>query len=94
VRLWVAFVLLVSTACTDRDTSTGHVAESADFLPTLDSSLAATTQEDTLADVGPRLVLRCDGGHLGAYIVTDESTGTGEIGSDAVEVRLDSAPSC
>jgi hypothetical protein len=44
----------------------------------------------------PTLFLRCQDGRVTAYMVvaTPAEIGAGRFGDDAVEVRLDSAPSC
>jgi hypothetical protein len=54
---------------------------------------------DTLADAGeerPRVVVRCEAGRLGAYLVMDGSLDADSAGLDdrAVPVTIDSPPRC
>jgi hypothetical protein len=51
---------------------------------------------DTLGEEQPRLVLRCEAGRLGAYLIvgTPAEVESGRMDNHAVVVRLDSAPSC
>jgi hypothetical protein len=89
VRAWFVSFLLVCVSCSDRGVRSGSLPEAADFLPmTGDSAEPASEQ--------PRLVLRCEEGRLGAYLVvgTLGEVESGQIGDHAVVVRLDSAPSC
>jgi hypothetical protein len=62
--------------------------ETADFLPMVADS--AETEEQ------PRLVLRCEQGRLGAYVVlgVPGETQSEQIDENAVVVQLDSAPPC
>jgi hypothetical protein len=52
--------------------------------------------DDTLGAEQPRLVLRCEEGRLGAYLIvgTPAEAESGQMDDHAVVVRLDSAPSC
>jgi hypothetical protein len=79
------------------------VPEAADFLPmttdTAEPASGVIIAGDTLGlgeGEQPRLVLRCEEGRLGAYLVvgTLEEVQSGQIGDHAVVVQLDSAPSC
>jgi hypothetical protein len=95
--------LLVCLACSDRGVRSGSIPEAADFLPmaadTAPAASALLIDADTLGlgdGEQPRLVLRCEHGRLGAYLVvgTQADVESGEIDDRAVVVRLDSAPSC
>jgi hypothetical protein len=79
------------TACTDGPVRSGTVAEPADFLPTI-----SDTTSEALSTEQPRLVLRCEEGRVGAYIIvgTVAEVESGRVDDRAVPVRLDSAPSC
>ena len=83
--------LLACTACTDGPVRSGTVAEPADFLPTI-----SDTTSEALSTEQPRLVLRCEEGRVGAYIIvgTVAEVESGRVDDRAVPVRLDSAPSC
>jgi hypothetical protein len=67
------------------------------LLPCLLIQIACS---DGAADSGsrdaPTLVLRCNDGHLSGYMVTGtpEEIAAGDLESEAVEVRFDSAPQC
>lgn len=84
-RFWGLIPLLAALGCSDGSVRSGAVPEPADFLP----MIGDTTEQ-------PRVVLRCEDGRLGAYLVVhspaDEAAGPAD--SDAVPVRLDSAPAC
>jgi hypothetical protein len=79
------------TACTDGPVRSGTVAEPADFLPTI-----SDTTSEALSTEQPRLVLRCEAGRVGAYLIvgTVAEVESGRLDDRAVPVRLDSAPSC
>jgi hypothetical protein len=100
VRAWLVLFLLAAAACSDGSVRSGSLPESADFLPmAADRAEAASTlvlEGDTLGGEQPRLVLRCEEGRLGAYLVvgTAAEAESGQIDDHAVVVRLDSAPSC
>jgi hypothetical protein len=103
VRAWFVSSLLVCISCSNGGVPSGSLPEAADFLPlTADSAGPASSlviDADTLGlgeGEQPRLVLRCEEGRLGAYLVvgTLAEVESGQIGDHAVAVRLDSAPSC
>jgi hypothetical protein len=93
-------LLLAGTACTDGAVRSGTVAEQADFLPTISDTpeaLSSGSDDDTLGNrEQPRLVLRCEEGRVGAYLIvgTAAEVESGRVDGRAVPVRLDSAPSC
>ncbi|MFL5402592.1 MAG: hypothetical protein ACJ8BF_07215 [Gemmatimonadales bacterium] len=80
--------MLVCTACSDRGVHSGSLPEAADFLPMVGDSAELEEQ--------PRMVLRCEDGRLGAYLVvgTAAEVESGELDARAVAVKLDSTPSC
>jgi hypothetical protein len=89
VRAWFVWSVLACVSCSGGGVHSGSLPEAADFLPTtVDTAEPASEQ--------PRLVLRCEEGRLGAYLVvgTLAEVESGQIGDHAVVVRLDSAPSC
>ena len=99
-RIWL-LSLLACTACTDGPVRSGTVAEPADFLPTISDTtfeaLSTRSEDDTLGNrEQPRLVLRCEEGRVGAYLIvgTVAEVESGRLDDRAVPVRLDSAPSC
>ncbi len=103
MRAWFVSSLLVCVSCSDTGIRSGSLPEAADFLPmTTDSAEPASSMVidgDTLGfgdGEQPRLVLRCEEGRLGAYLVvgTPAEGVSGQIDDHAVVVRLDSAPSC
>jgi hypothetical protein len=81
--------LAVCAGCSDGTVRSGSLPESADFLPmAADSAEPASSPAvalDTLGGEHPRLILRCEEGRVGAYLLLD---------ARAVAVRLDSAPAC
>jgi hypothetical protein len=85
VRALIVVPLLAGLACSDGSVRSGSVPEPADFLPTV---------ADTTAQ--PQVLLRCENGHLGAYLVLDlpDDRESGPPDSGAVPVALDSAPAC
>jgi hypothetical protein len=94
-------LLLAGTACTDGAIRSGTVAEQADFLPTISDTpseaLSSGSDDHTLGNrEQPRLVLRCEAGRVGAYLIvgTAAEVESGRVDDRAVPVRLDSAPSC
>ncbi len=92
-RIWL-LALLAATACTEGAVRSGAVAEHADFLPTISDT---ASEDDTSEDrEQPRLILRCEEGRVGAYLVvgTPAEVEFGQIDDRAVPVRLDSAPPC
>lgn len=96
VRVSLGSALLLSLACSDRSLRSGRVPEPADFLPpAADTAYDDTAHPDSDGEQ-PRLVLRCEQGRLGAYLIvgTAAEVDSAPIDADAVEVRLDSAPSC
>jgi len=99
-RIWL-LSLLACTACTNGAIRSGRATEQADFLPTISDTtaeaLSTGSEEDTLGNrEQPRLVLRCEEGRVGAYIIvgTVAEVESGRVDDRAVPVRLDSAPSC
>ncbi|HEV2086270.1 MAG TPA: hypothetical protein VGR09_14430 [Gemmatimonadales bacterium] len=99
-RIWL-LSLLACTACTDGPVRSGTVAESADFLPTISDTtpeaLSTGSEDDTLGNrEQPRLVLRCEEGRVGAYLIvgTVAEVESGQVDDRAVPVRLDSTPRC
>jgi hypothetical protein len=99
-RIWL-LLLLAGTACTDGPVRSGPVAEQADFLPTISDTgseaLSTASEDDTLGNrEQPRLILRCEEGRVGAYLIvgTSAEVESGRVGDGAVPVRLDSAPPC
>jgi hypothetical protein len=82
---------MACTACTDGPVRSGTVAEPADFLPTI-----SDTTSEALSTEQPRLVLRCEEGRVGAYLIvgTVAEVESGRLDDRAVPVRLDSVPSC
>ena len=89
-RIWL-LSLLAGTACTDGAVGSGAAAEPADFLPTI-----SDTTFEALSTEQPRLILRCEGGRVGAYLTvgTAAEVESGRADGRAVPVQLDSAPSC
>ena len=100
VRAWLVSFLLVSVACSDRAVRSGSLSEEADFLPMAADSAELVSSfvidGDTLGGDQPRLVLRCEDGRLGAYLVvgTPAEVESGQVDDSAVVVLLDSTPSC
>jgi hypothetical protein len=88
VRTWLVLPLIFCGACSNGGIRSGSVPEAADFLPTVGDSIELDDQ--------PRLVLRCEAGRLGAYLVVGapQEVDSGQIDERAVVVRLDSAPAC
>lgn len=92
MRGWILWGLAVCLACSDGRVPSGSLPEAADFLPMAGDSGV----QDTMGSEQPRLILRCEDGRLGAYIVLGPP---GEAEADpidprAVAVELDSAPAC
>lgn len=88
-RITGVVLLLSSWACTERSARSAAVPERADFLPT-------TSSGDSSLQEGPRLLIRCEAGKLGAYVVVETA---GEAGPDSgrveeVPVSLDSTLAC
>ena len=100
MRAWFLSPLLACVACSDGGVRSGSLPESADFLPmAADSAGPASSlvlDDDTLGEDQPRMVLRCEEGRLGAYLIvgTPAEVKSGRMDDHAVVVRLDSAPSC
>jgi hypothetical protein len=99
-RFWL-LLLVACVACTDGPVRSGTVAEPADFLPTISDtsseSLTSRSEGDTLRNrEQPRLVLRCEEGRVGAYIIvgTVAEVESGRLDDRAVPVQLDSTPRC
>ena len=88
MRGWI-LGLIVCVGCSDASLRSGSLPESADFLPmatdSIDSPSAIAVDLDTLSGQQPRLILRCEAGRVGAYLVLD---------AQPVAVSLDSAPEC
>lgn len=89
LRAWLVSFLLVCGSCSEPGVRSGSMPEAADFLP-----MTADSAEP--GDERPRLVLRCEEGRIGAYLVvgTLAEVESGRIDNRAVVVRIDSAPSC
>jgi hypothetical protein len=83
--------LLICVSCSDGGVRSGTLAEPADFLPTI-----SDTTSEALSAEQPRLVLRCEEGRVGAYLIvgTAAEVESGRGDDRAVPVRLDSAPPC
>jgi hypothetical protein len=99
VRTWFVSVLLLATSCSEKGVRSGSGPEPADFLPSGDSVGPGPGREGDTFDTAseqPRLVLRCEKGRVGAYIVVraEQEPGSDDIDSAAVPVYLDSAPGC
>jgi hypothetical protein len=101
--LWFLPLPLVCLACSDGGVRSGTLPETADFLPMAADTAAplspAIIDGDTLGAAGgeqPRLVLRCEEGRLGAYLMvgTPAEAESGQLNDRAVPVWFDSAPSC
>jgi hypothetical protein len=98
-RIWV-LSLLAGIACTDGAVRSGTAAEQADFLPTISdtaSEALSIGEDDTLRnDEQPRLILRCEEGRVGAYLIvgTPAEIESGRVDDRAVPVQLDTAPAC
>ena len=99
-RIWLVS-LLAGAACTDGPVRSGTVAEQADFLPTISDTaseaLLTGSEDDTLGNrEQPRLILRCEGGRVGAYLIvgTSAEVESGPLDDRAIPVRLDSATPC
>ena len=99
-RIWL-LSLLAGTACTDGAVRSGAAAEPADFLPTISDTtseaLSTGSGDDTLGNrEQPRLILRCEEGQVGAYLIvgTTAEADSGPVDDGAVPVQLDSAPAC
>jgi hypothetical protein len=101
--LWFLPILLVWLACSDGGVRSGALPETADFLPMAADTAAPLSlpiiDGDTLGTAGgeqPRLVLRCEQGRLGAYLIvgTPAEAESDQLNNRAVPVWFDSAPSC
>ena len=92
MRAWFLPSVIVSVACSDGGVRSGSAPEAADFLP-----MAADSADPASSpDQQPRLLLRCEQGRLSAYLVVDPAVEGDSVLIDerAVNVRLDSAPTC
>ena len=82
-------MLAICLACSDASVRSGSLPEASDFLPmagdTAEPVFPLPVAQDTSGGQQPRLILRCEEGRVGAYLVLD---------AQAVAVRLDSAPAC
>jgi hypothetical protein len=83
VRIWFGPLLLLQVACSDESVRP----------PSRESGIQVDTLDTAAADQ-PRVVLRCEQGKVGAYIVVGPEQGSDDIDSSAVPVYLDSALSC
>jgi hypothetical protein len=86
--VWV-MLLFSGWGCTEGSVRSATLPESADFLPTISGNDSSRSEE-------PRLLIRCEGGRIGAYVVVE---GTSETETDsgpveAVPVSLDSTLAC
>jgi hypothetical protein len=91
-RLSLLLVLSTCLACSDHSARSGALPQQADFLP----SITKAAPETLAASEEPRLLLRCEQGRMGAYLVvgTDIDSEPGQPQLNAVAVALDSAPPC
>jgi hypothetical protein len=100
MRSWFPAGLTVCLACSDGSQRSGTLPEAADFLPMVadsaETGLSLVGEGDTVGAEQPRLVLRCEDGRLGAYVVlgTPGDTVSEQVDDHAVVVRLDSATPC
>ena len=100
MRAWLVSFLLICVACSDRGVRSGSLSQEADFLPMAADSAELVSSfvinEDTLGGDQPRLMLRCEAGRLGAYLLvgTPAEVESGRVDDRAVAVLLDSTPSC
>jgi hypothetical protein len=99
-RIWV-LSLLAGIACTDGAVRSGTAAEQADFLPTISDTasepLSTGSEDDSLGNrEQPRLILRCEEGRVGAYLIVGSPAEieSGRVDDRAVPVQLDTAPAC
>jgi hypothetical protein len=99
-RIWL-LALLAGTACTDGPVRSGTAAEQADFLPTISDTasepLSTGSEDDSPGNrEQPRLILRCEEGRVGAYLLvgTPAEVESGRVDDRAVPVQLDSASTC
>ena len=85
---WV-MMLLSSWGCTERSVRSATLPDKADFLPTISGSDSSRSEE-------PRLLIRCEGGRIGAYVVMEETSETESDSGpvEAVPVSLDSTLAC
>ena len=88
-RIAGVMLLLSSWGCTERSARSATVPESADFLPTVSTNDSSKSEE-------PRLLIRCEGGRIGAYVVMERTSQTESDSGpvEAVPVSLDSTLAC
>lgn len=93
--------LLICVSCSDGGVRSGSLPDAADFLPTISDTtsepLSTGSEDDTLGNrEQPRLILQCEEGRVGAYLIvgTAAEVEFGRGDDRAVPVRLDSAPPC
>jgi hypothetical protein len=95
---WLVPILALCLACSEERVHSGSVPESADFLPMVGDSVesASSSVLDRPTGEEPRLVLRCENGHVAAYVFLEPPNyrDSGFIDPPGVAVRLDSAPAC
>jgi hypothetical protein len=86
---WLFCCLTIVAGCTDSGVGSGTRPETADFLPTAADTLESSPEQ-------PQLLLRCEAGRLGAYMVvaTPADLESGRAEERAVPVKLDSVLSC
>ena len=86
---WLFWYLAILVGCSDQGVRSGSRTEQADFLPRVAGSLEASEEE-------PQVLLRCEGGRLGAYLVvaTPADLDSGKAQARAVPVKLDSVQAC
>ena len=101
MRTWLMSFLFSCMACSPGSLPSGSLSQTSDFLPVIADSIeepSTSAEWDTMATNSdqPRLVLRCEEGRLGAYLVVGapaevETNANNERG---VPIELDSAQSC
>jgi hypothetical protein len=104
---WAALCLLICVACSRPSESPRHretippgtAADSTELSPDESGPLqwtASLDSGDVTSGEQPRVMVRCEAGHLGAYVVLTGAQGGDSAALDdrAVPVTLDSAPAC
>jgi hypothetical protein len=99
LRGWIVPGLVLCLACSDGSERSGSLPESADFLPMSGDSEPASSLAIVLDSLGgeqPRLIFRCEGGRVSAYVMVRTAAEADPEPNDpgVVPVRLDSAPAC
>jgi hypothetical protein len=104
---WAGLCLLTCVACSRSSESPRHretippgtAADSTELSPDESAPMQWTASLDSpnvINEEQPRVVVRCEKGHLGAYLVLSGTPDDDSAGLDerAVPVTLDSAPAC